>query len=239
MVDHGDAAADGRRAIEGLNGTFPTADGAGAIGRAPSRLSGKDPTLVPTPLLTSEGFEDFTERLLSAHRFCVEPPRRVSRVERRGRRGDKQDGIDFEGEFSDGMTAAWQCQCYDKLRVGDVRDAVRACTFVADEYYLVGKPRVAQYEPDTDLRDSEQVPLNEPAGICADGAEAFFSREVLLYSPDAWIDGSKTKIGYEISFTRHFYKPAPMRTLAEIQADIRALGAETDNLIAEIAGGWQ
>lgn len=105
------------------------------------------------------------------------------------------------------------------------------------EAVVDGKPRVVQYEPDTDLRDSEQVPLTEPPGGHADGIEAFFCREVLPYAPDAWIDETKTKIGYEVSFTRHFYKPAPMRTLAEIQADIRALEAETEDLIAEIAGG--
>lgn len=96
--------------------------------------------------------------------------------------------------------------------------------------------RVVEYEPDTELRDTEQVPLTEPAGEHGDGIETFFRREVTPYAPDAWIDESKTKIGYEISFTRHFYKPSPMRTLAEIQADIRALEAETDDLIAEIAG---
>lgn len=99
-----------------------------------------------------------------------------------------------------------------------------------------GRTRVVEYEPDTQLRDTEQVPLTEPADEYADGIEAFFRREVEPYAPDAWIDGSKTKVGYEISFTRHFYKSTPMRTLAEIQADIRALEAETDNLIAEIAG---
>ena len=104
------------------------------------------------------------------------------------------------------------------------------------EATIDGHTRVVEYEPDTELRDTEQVPLTEPAGEHADGIEAFFRREVLPYAPDAWIDQSKTKIGYEISFTRHFYKPTPMRTLAEIQADIRALTAETDNLIAEIAG---
>jgi type I restriction enzyme M protein len=98
------------------------------------------------------------------------------------------------------------------------------------------KTRVVQYEPDTNLRDFEQVPLNEPADDWNDGIEAFFRREVLPYAPDAWIDTSKTKIGYEVSFTRHFYKPITMRTLAEIQADIRALETETDNLILEIAG---
>jgi len=95
---------------------------------------------------------------------------------------------------------------------------------------------VVEYEPDTELRDTEQVPLTEPVGEYADGIEAFFRREVEPYAPDAWIDETKTKIGYEISFTRHFYKPTPMRTLAEIQADIRALEAETDNLIAEAEG---
>ncbi len=104
------------------------------------------------------------------------------------------------------------------------------------EAVIDGRTRVVEYEPDTELRDTEQVPLTEPVGDCADGVEAFFRREVLPYAPDAWIDKSKTKIGYEISFTRHFYKPAPMRTLVEIQADIRALEAETDDLIAEIAG---
>lgn len=105
------------------------------------------------------------------------------------------------------------------------------------EAIIDGRVRVVEYEPDTELRDTEQVPLTEPADEYADGIEAFFRREVEPYAPDAWIDETKTKIGYEISFTRHFYKPAPMRTLAEIQADIRALEAETDNLIAEIAGG--
>ena len=86
------------------------------------------------------------------------------------------------------------------------------------------------------MRDTEQVPLTEPAGDYADGIEGFFRREVEPYATDAWIDDSKTKIGYEISFARHFYKPAPMRTLAEIQADIRALEEETEDIITEIAG---
>lgn len=100
-----------------------------------------------------------------------------------------------------------------------------------------GRQRVVHYEPDTELRDSEHVPLNEPAGDHVDGVEAFFHREVLPYVPDAWIDDSKTRIGYEISFTRHFYRPTPMRTLAEIQTDIRAIEAEAEDIIAEITGG--
>ncbi len=90
---------------------------------------------------------------------------------------------------------------------------------------------VVEYEPDTNLRDSEQVPLLEDGGIAA-----FIEREVLPYTPDAWVDGSKTQIGYEISFTKHFYKPIPMRTLDEIKADIFAIEQETEGLLEEIVG---
>jgi type I restriction enzyme M protein len=95
-----------------------------------------------------------------------------------------------------------------------------------------GKPAVVEYEPDADLSDTEQVPLLEPGGI-----EAFIRREVLPYTPDAWIDESATKIGYEVSFTRHFYKPQPLRTLDEIRADIVALEKETEGLLGEIVKG--
>ena len=104
------------------------------------------------------------------------------------------------------------------------------------EIQMAGKTRVVEYERDSDLSDTEQIPLTEPAGEHATGIEAFIPREVLPYAADAWIDDSKTKIGYEVSFTRHFYKPTPMRTLDEIRADIRALEAETDDLLSEIVG---
>lgn len=94
-----------------------------------------------------------------------------------------------------------------------------------------GKTCVVEYEPDTALRDSEQKPLLEEGGI-----EAFFRREVLPYTPDAWIDLGKTQVGYEISFTRHFYRPAPMRTLDQIKADIYALEQETEGLLEQIVG---
>ena len=81
---------------------------------------------------------------------------------------------------------------------------------------------MVEYEPDSELRDFEQIPLLEEGGI-----EAFIRREVLPYTPDAWIVEADTKIGYEISFTRHFYQPPQLRTLAEISADILEL--ETGN----------
>ena len=95
-----------------------------------------------------------------------------------------------------------------------------------------GKPAVVEYEPDTDLRDTEQVPLLHEGGI-----EAFIRREVLPYAPDAWYAPDSVKTGYEISFTRHFYKPQPLRPLEEIRADIMALEQETEGLLAEIVGG--
>ena len=94
-----------------------------------------------------------------------------------------------------------------------------------------GGAAVVEYEPDPDLRDTEQIPLQEDGGI-----EAFLRREVLPYAADAWYQADSVKVGYEISFTRYFYKPKPMRTLADIRADILALEQETDGLLTEILG---
>ena len=100
------------------------------------------------------------------------------------------------------------------------------------EAMVNGKSVVVEYEPDTDLRDTEQIPLKEEGGI-----EAFLQREVLPYAADAWYQSDSVRIGYEISFTRYFYKPQPMRTLEEIRADILELEKETEGLLAEIVGG--
>ena len=97
------------------------------------------------------------------------------------------------------------------------------------ETTIDGKSAVVEYEPDTELRDTEQIPLLEEGGI-----EAFLEREVLPYAPDAWYQADSVKVGYEISFNRYFYKPAPMRTLAEIRADILAVENETEGLLDEI-----
>lgn len=95
-----------------------------------------------------------------------------------------------------------------------------------------GKDRfVVEYEADSDLRDTEQVPLKEPGGI-----DAFFAREVLPHATNAWIALEATKIGYEVSFARYFYKPAPLRTLEQIRADILRLDEQTDGLLHKIVG---
>ncbi len=86
---------------------------------------------------------------------------------------------------------------------------------------LKGKP-----QPDTSLRDTENVPLNEDV-------EAYFKREVLPHAPDAWIDHEKTKVGYEIPFNRHFYVFQPPRPLAEIDVELKQV---TDRIKAMIEG---
>ena len=100
------------------------------------------------------------------------------------------------------------------------------------EAKLNGKPAIVEYEPDTELRDTEQVPLLEKGGI-----DAFIQREVLPYTPDAWVKPDSAKIGYEISFTRHFYKPQPLRSLEEISADIAAVEKEAEGLLDEMLKG--
>lgn len=82
-------------------------------------------------------------------------------------------------------------------------------------------------EPDQELRDTESVPLKE-------SIEAYFRREVLPHVPDAWIDHSKTKVGYEIPLNRHFYRYEPPRPLDEIEADIKVLEGEIMALLKEV-----
>ncbi|CAN5390380.1 hypothetical protein BH09ACT6_BH09ACT6_17070 [soil metagenome] len=81
--------------------------------------------------------------------------------------------------------------------------------------------------PDTDARDTENVPLSEDV-------HTYFAREVLPHIPDAWIDDSKTKTGYEIPFTRHFYKYVAPRPLEEIDADLNKLANEIMSLLIEV-----
>lgn len=89
-------------------------------------------------------------------------------------------------------------------------------------------------EADVDLRDTEIVPFSYEGGIAA-----FMENEVLPYAPDAYVDEKQTKIGYEISFTKYFYKPLEMRSMADILADLKALEAETDGMMTEILGGLE
>lgn len=84
-------------------------------------------------------------------------------------------------------------------------------------------------EPDPDLRDTENVPLKE-------SIHEYFEREVLPHDPDAWIDEAKTKVGYEIPFTRHFYKYTALRSSEEIMEEIRELEAKIAEQLKKVMG---
>ena len=144
----------------------------------------------------------------------------------------------------------------DELAV--VRDAVAAAAAIAplDDWFAFAKAtklKAAQLkkirlfitendadakpvdgEPDVDLRDTENVPFTYEGGI-----EAFMKNEVLTYAPDAWVDEKKTQVGYEISFTKYFYKPVELRKMNDILESLTALDREADGLLAEILGGIQ
>ena len=95
--------------------------------------------------------------------------------------------------------------------------------------YLDAKGNYVEYESDSDLRDSEKICVKEDI-------YDYFQREVRPYVADAWINIPATKIGCEISFNKYFYKPQPLRSLAENEADIRALDAASQGFIKSLFG---
>jgi type I restriction enzyme M protein len=130
------------------------------------------------------------------------------------------------------------------------RKAILAALSERDETAAVCRDSDGNPEPDTDLRDTESVPLSEGADpVGADGVpdsvRAFFEREVKPHVPDAWIDtarrdekdGHVGSIGYEINFNRYFYRYTPPRPLEEIEADIRAIETDIVRMLAEVTGG--
>ena len=84
-------------------------------------------------------------------------------------------------------------------------------------------------KPDSSLRDTENIPLTMDF-------KEYMEREVLPHVPDAWIDDTKTNVGYEINFTKYFYQYKPLRSLDEIRKDIMAIEQETDGLLKEVIG---
>ncbi|HEV2149005.1 MAG TPA: class I SAM-dependent DNA methyltransferase [Longimicrobiaceae bacterium] len=108
-----------------------------------------------------------------------------------------------------------------------VQKAILSALSECDETAAVCTGKGGAPEPDTDLRDTENVPLTEDV-------HAYFEREVRPFLPDAWIDEDRTRIGYEIPFTRHFYEYTPLRPLEEIEAEIRELEAEIEGMLEEV-----
>ena len=113
-----------------------------------------------------------------------------------------------------------------RLKAGEIKAVLNALG-ERDETAEICRDKKGNPEPDPELRDTETVPLKE-------SIEEYFKREVLPHVPDAWIDESKTKIGYEIPLNRHFYVYEPPRPLEEIEADIRQLTEEIVELLGEV-----
>jgi type I restriction enzyme M protein len=128
-----------------------------------------------------------------------------------------------------------------------IEKAVWEALSVRDPEASIITDRKGHPEPDPDLRDNENVPLLVPhIGFEPDpserlasppyrsAVETYMAAEVLPYVPDAWVDHTKTKIGYEIPLTRQFYRYIPPRPLAEIDAEIKALEDEIQRLLREV-----
>ncbi|MDR0312552.1 MAG: type I restriction-modification system subunit M [Treponema sp.] len=108
---------------------------------------------------------------------------------------------------------------------------ITVCQPMYDETGKILKDKKDNPQADSELTDTEQIPFTYEGGI-----ETFFEKEVKPYTKNAWIDERQTKIGYEISFTKYFYKPIELRPLEEITADIKALETETKGLLEKIIG---
>jgi type I restriction enzyme M protein len=127
-----------------------------------------------------------------------------------------------------------------------IKDIV-AVMCISEEHSPIANDAKGNAEPDTNLRDNENVPL--PSGATKwehdvtarletkpyrDSIDSYVKTEVLPYVPDAWVDHEKTKLGYEIPLTRHFYKYVPPRPLAEIDAEMKQLESEIQVLLNEV-----
>lgn len=110
--------------------------------------------------------------------------------------------------------------------------AIRSYFTTVDETAEIVLDKDGNPESDKNLKDTEQIPLTYEGGI-----DAFFEKEVLPYVPDAWVDKDSVIIGYELSFTKYFYKPVELRDAKDIIADITAIESDTDGLLASIIGG--
>ena len=140
---------------------------------------------------------------------------------------DETDGkvITDRGRFLDALTAVENAAGV-RLTAGE-RKAVLSALSERDLNAAICKNRKGEPEPDTKLRDTETVPLNEDI-------DDYMTREVLPHIPDAWVDHTKTKIGYEIPLNRHFYVYEPPRPLDEIDADLHELEHEIIGLLADV-----
>ncbi|WKV12193.1 type I restriction-modification system subunit M [Marivirga harenae] len=121
--------------------------------------------------------------------------------------------------------AGEHCKIFDNEDFGYTRITIERPERDKDGEIITNKK--GEVKVDTSLRDTEDVPLKEDI-------EEYFEREVKPHVPDAWINHSKSKVGYEINFTRYFYEYKPLRNLEDIRADILALEEVTEGMIKEV-----
>lgn len=139
-------------------------------------------------------------------------------------------------EFANKLDEALRMHGLSKLPA-PVEKAVWSKVAISDPEGELQTDHKGNVLPDPDLRDYENVPLSSmdttPAELMAE-VEEYMKREVLPHVPDAWVDHSKTKIGFEIPFTRHFYTYTPPRQLAEIDAELKSLELKIQQLLEEV-----
>ncbi len=181
-------------------------------------------------------------QLIDGREFCVkmEP----SMGNKRNRLSDDQiaDLTRIHGSFTDGETTGGvtftnrdeftarlraAAEAHDVRLPASERNAVLAALSERDPGADICEDRHGNPEPDTGLRDTENVPLGGDI-------DDYMEREVLPHIPDAWIDRDKTKIGYQIPLNRHFYVYEPPRPLEAIEADLRTLETEIAQRLAEV-----
>lgn len=186
---------------------------------------------------TGQSDEEFINAgKISENRFWLKMPRSL---------GNKRK------EIGDGKDSKPDHICFITKIYGDFKEN-EFCKIYPNEYFGYWRVTVEQplkdkkgniitdkngnYKPDTGLRDSENVSFKiEKKGKLADQTiEEYFINEIKPHLPDAWIDDSKTKTGYEINFTKYFYEFKPLRALDEIRKDILALEQETDGLLKKV-----
>lgn len=125
------------------------------------------------------------------------------------------------GDFAEGEN----CKIFDNTDFGYAKVTVERPARNAKGEIL--KDKNGNPKADSSLRDTENIPLKMDI-------QSYMEKEVLPHVPDAWVDVTKTNIGYEINFTKYFYQYKPLRSLEEIKADILAIEQETDGLIKEV-----
>jgi type I restriction enzyme M protein len=197
------------------------------LGKKNCELSDADIERICDAFLAFEETEQskiFPNAAFGYWKVAVERPLRIKGVDPERVNSSKEiKALKEDGERADDAPAVIR-KIHKKGSAADPLHGMFATT-------IEGKRAIVEYEPDPDLRDTEQVPLLEESGI-----DAFLRREVLPCAPDAWYEADSVKTGYEISFARYFYKPKLLRTLEEIRADILALEKETEGLLGEIIG---